>query len=325
MEEIKIDVQPFVGAVDVRNTHLLASQILENKDKKIVLSIGDEGFNIVANGLEKTVKEICDYNQIPYVNITFSSGDILENSQWFAHNYIGYNGDAVRYTIPQDQAYTHPVLFRHGIFYARPDNCRLYSFYKHLTFSSSQAGLASMHFDPSEHASKDTLTQIANFVIEHPEKWNFIKDKLPYSDFGFKLSYPIVDHQAHAMFWQETYQKMSLEIVAETVTDDGSFFITEKTFRPILYNRLFTVIGSPGFEQRLKGLGFDIFDDVIDKLYDNKTTFSRIDHIYGSLETLFCVHDLSIMNKLKPRLEKNSRLMKEFLSDEKEKYKQLSK
>ena len=40
---------------------LIASEIVKNQDKEIVLTINDEGYDIVRNGLETLVKTICDH------------------------------------------------------------------------------------------------------------------------------------------------------------------------------------------------------------------------------------------------------------------------
>lgn len=326
MDNIRFDIQPYVGVNEIRNMHMLASKLIKNKDKQIVISIGDEGYNITKNGLEKAVKQICDYNLIPYQNIIIESGDILENSQFFKHRYIGYNGDAVRINLEKiNYKFNLPESFNYGLFYARPDDCRMYSFYKHMSSSNRAKGIATMHFNPGNYSKSDTLKNISDFVIDHPDSWALIKKELPYSDFGYNLNYPIIDHNNHWDFWHKTYSKVAVEIVSETVVDEESFFITEKTFRPILYGRLFMIIGSPGFEKRLKNIGFDIFDDVIDKSsYDQMLKFYRIDRIYDLLNILLSKHSLKLMKKLKSRLEKNSKLMKEFILDEKEKYQQLS-
>jgi hypothetical protein len=325
MSDLKIDMQSFVSTNDIRNIHVLAGKIIKNKDKKITLSMGDEGFNIINNGLEVAIKQICDYNLIPYENIVFESGDILETSQFFKHKYIGYNGDAVRLNLEKlELDVKTPTSLRYGLFYARPDNCRLYSFYKHLSFVHREKGSATMHFDPNTMSTKHALSQISNFVINYPDQWALVKKELPYSDFGTYIKPPITDHNNHNNFWNHVYSSTSIEIVSETITDFNSFFLTEKTFRPILYSRLFLIIGSSDFEKKLKNLGFDIFDDVIDKTYDDRPDFFKIDHIYKSLDQLLTGSGPNLLKKLKLRLKKNSKLMKEFILDEQEKYKRLS-
>ena len=107
--------------------------------------------------------------------------------------------------------------------------------------------------------------------------------------------------------WNSIYKDVSIEIVCETNTTADTFFVTEKTFRPIAYGRLFMVIGSPEFEQNLKRMGFDIFDDIIDKSYDTESSYIRIDAVFKSLGEL--LRNPVDMQALLPRLLTNKRVL----------------
>jgi hypothetical protein len=93
----------------------------------------------------------------------------------------------------------------------------------------------------------------------------------------------------------------------ETNQTADTFFITEKTFRPIAYGKLFLVIGSPEFEQNLKRMGFDIFDDIIDKSYDSESSYIRVDAVFKSLGEL--LHNPVDMQSLLLRLQANKRVL----------------
>jgi len=60
--------------------------------------------------------------------------------------------------------------------------------------------------------------------------------------------------------WQDAY----LNIVTETVFDNNDFFISEKTWKPIIGLRPFMVYGQPKLRQYLNEQGFDTFEDMID-------------------------------------------------------------
>lgn len=60
--------------------------------------------------------------------------------------------------------------------------------------------------------------------------------------------------------WQDAY----LNIVTETTFDNEDFFISEKTWKPILGLRPFFVYGQPKLRQYLKEQGFDTFEDIVD-------------------------------------------------------------
>jgi hypothetical protein len=69
----------------------------------------------------------------------------------------------------------------------------------------------------------------------------------------------------------ETWQDAYLNIVTETVFSNEEFFISEKTWKPIIGQRPFFIYGQPQLREYLKQNGFDIFDDLIDynQLPDN--------------------------------------------------------
>lgn len=60
--------------------------------------------------------------------------------------------------------------------------------------------------------------------------------------------------------WQDAY----LNIVTETVFDGDEFFVSEKTWKPILGLRPFFVYGQPRLREYLQQQGFDTFEDLID-------------------------------------------------------------
>jgi hypothetical protein len=60
--------------------------------------------------------------------------------------------------------------------------------------------------------------------------------------------------------WQDSY----LNIVTETTFNNTDFFISEKTWKPILGLRPFFVYGQPKLREYLRQQGFDTFEDIID-------------------------------------------------------------
>jgi hypothetical protein len=60
--------------------------------------------------------------------------------------------------------------------------------------------------------------------------------------------------------WQDAY----LNIVTETTFDNKNFFISEKTWKPVIGLRPFFVYGQPKLREYLRAQGFDTFEDLID-------------------------------------------------------------
>jgi len=311
---VTIDITNYCGASHSRNVEILACKIAQHKDEKIVLDLKHEGFDIVENGIEQKVKNICNELTIPYAQIEFTSSDRLCKSETFKHTinpkYTTFFSDIRKksfFSKRFKEIKTVPsTKFNYGLFCGRATNERLYSFWKHKNWRYQVLGKASMHLDV------DTVTErnsdFTDFICEHNTRWQSLLPLLPYSDIGNYIKPPIILGNSYDTdMWKCVYSELSIEIVCETNTTADTFFITEKTFRPIAYGKLFLVIGSPEFEQNLKNLGFDIFDDIIDKSYDSSSSYMRVDAVFNSLGEL--LRNPVDMQALLPRLLANKRVL----------------
>jgi len=86
------------------------------------------------------------------------------------------------------------------------------------------------------------------------------------------------------------YNQTNLEIVAETFghhNHDDTFFISEKTTKPIAMKHPFMVLSSFHFLSNLRALGFRTFKDHLDESYDLEQDIKkRIEIIINNLVTL---------------------------------------
>ena len=279
----KIDLTKYCGASHTRDTHLLALEIaaIHRTGQSIFLSLDPEGWDIVDNGIERVVKDIADNLHIPYSNITFGSTDRLCKSETFKVKQRR-NGLLQRDMKPFE--INPPNENNFGLFVGRGTNERLYAFWKAIHFKNSVI-TCNVEIDSiTEHACDFTP-----FICEHNEKWEQIKSVLPYRPSVDKNLLSERDRNQTVRFandrsWRNVYANINVEIVCETNTSLGTFFMTEKIFRPIYYGRLFLVIGSPEFESNLNQLGFDTFDDILDKTYDTESSYIRVDKVFNSLQ-----------------------------------------
>ena len=300
---VTIDITNYCGAAHSRDVEILACKIAQHKDEKIVLDLKHEGWDIVENGIEQKVKNICDELDIPYTQIEFTSSDRLSKSRTFKHTvnpeYATFFPD-----LHKDEKIVPSTKFNYGLFFGRATNERLYSFWKHKNWQYCDRGKASMHLDISTVTEWDS--DFTEFICEYNEHWQSLIPVLPYSDISPYIKPPLVKI-AFSNVWTDIYKDIAIEIVAETNQTADTFFITEKTFRPIAYGKLFLVIGSPGFEQNLKRMGFDIFDDIIDKSYDSESSYYRVDAVFKSLGEL--LRNPVDMQALLPRLQANKQVL----------------
>jgi hypothetical protein len=310
---VTIDVTPYCGASLTKDIEILAVQLYKNRNEKINLSLGAEGFDITFNGLEQAVKNIADYIEIPYDQISFTTNDRLAKSQFFKNTYVYHIGDELLTVHDYFPRVTFPVVKKYAQLLARPDSLRLYGHYKHLNNRLKKQGIATCHCNIETF--NETKSEFTDFILEFNEFYRELLPTLPYSDIGEYLQPPIIHgNRENLQFWNDLYSQVAVELVYETVTTSDTFFITEKTYRPIQYGKLFMIVGSNNFEQRLRDLGFDIFDDIIDKSYDSDLDYIRVDNVYKSLNN-FLLKDINL-NNLKFRLENNQKRLNDMLTQE---------
>jgi hypothetical protein len=68
---------------------------------------------------------------------------------------------------------------------------------------------------------------------------------------------------------------------------DSPLFITEKTYKPIMYGHPFIIHGQPGIVKHLKSLGFETYDNLFDESYDETDdAYVRLDQIVENVKKL---------------------------------------
>jgi len=84
-------------------------------------------------------------------------------------------------------------------------------------------------------------------------------------------------------------------------------FITEKTVIPILMKKPFVSFGCKGFNKKLKDLGFELFDEVVDYSFDElENVRERGQVLTDSLFDLIYCNNLNLLyKKLYPKIEHN--------------------
>lgn len=68
---------------------------------------------------------------------------------------------------------------------------------------------------------------------------------------------------------KEDYEKTFISLLTETLVDDGTLFLSEKIWKPIMVGHPFLVYGNKGTLKYLKELGYKTFNRWIDESYDD--------------------------------------------------------
>lgn len=94
----------------------------------------------------------------------------------------------------------------------------------------------------------------------------------------------------------DAHLKSFLNIVTETLYDNDSIFISEKTYKPIYLCQPFIVFGNPYTLKKLHQLGYKTFSNWWDESYDTETDLKK--RFHKILSILEMVSELSL-NELK--------------------------
>jgi hypothetical protein len=93
-------------------------------------------------------------------------------------------------------------------------------------------------------------------------------------------------HDSHRInFWQEA-AGCFCHVVTETVYDDHRLHLTEKSFKPIVMEQPFVIVGPRGSLRYLREYGFQTFGSVWDESYDDLPGPERLDAIVDLLQDI---------------------------------------
>lgn len=138
------------------------------------------------------------------------------------------------------------------------------------------------HFDPKSdyHMDNFGLEKYLRYNWNDRSIWDFI-ERLPIK--LQDMSYPILWDQG-AFDLSSQYHDVFCEIVCETYFSGRTFFVTEKTLRPILNMRPFVVQGPRWYLENLRRLGFRTFSDWWDEGYDHDPADARLNTLRHNID-----------------------------------------
>jgi hypothetical protein len=91
-----------------------------------------------------------------------------------------------------------------------------------------------------------------------------------YLPFDYNLSDKTQCWEKGRFFNPEWYKSTYFSMVIETL-QENEVFITEKTFKPIMYGHPFMIYGPKGILQILRDYGFNTFPELFDEKYDDES------------------------------------------------------
>lgn len=286
----KIEIETRDGKI--WNSHEKIIEIIRlSKMGPVQIDMLHEGPCLTACGLESILDLVCE-------NFGFDPGlyTITTSNQIPSSHYKEIKTGFVELEFVKDKAkkldhWTSSLNKKFGIFISRSNWLRL-GIASYLHDKCADDTVMTFHYDPTSdyHLANFGLE---DFVARHPldiHVFDFIKI-LPIKQGNY--SYPI-SWNTCALEMSSYYSQMFCDVVCETYFTGDTFFLTEKTLRPIMYRRPFLIQGPPNFLMNLKRLGFKTFDSWWDEGYDEDAADFKyqaikhnIDYIAGqSKETI---------------------------------------
>ena len=114
-----------------------------------------------------------------------------------------------------------------------------------------------------------------------------------------------ITNDINSLWHIDNWNSHFLSVVTET-TVYTDVFLTEKTLKPIIGKRPFIILGDKNIYKLLQDWGFDTFDDLFGKGYNEANYEQRIEWIVSNIQDLNKESNLEqLLLDLKPRLEHN--------------------
>ena len=239
---------------------------------------------LIRNILERKAQEQLAVDTVMLVNPTWLlDRDLAQEIRNAKPDFIICH-DLVDPTIPRVKQIIQDSSVPH-LFIGNSDQCRLDFWamvcdlnFQAYTNNQLQLQLSAKKFmclNRKPHAHRRILVQYLDQVKEQGYLTTGVEYALVDADAG---DYPI-PNDVYTLGDIATWQDAYLNIVTETTFNNPDFFISEKTWKPIIGLRPFFIYGQPKLRQYLKDQGFDIFEDIID--YASLT--GETEHDYAKL------------------------------------------
>ena len=178
---------------------------------------------------------------------------------------------------------------------------------------------------------KEKISDNEKSVYSFEEKFEEIKNLDSYIENFNELEYKILDwncdfEDEESLKFTDTmyttsdhYLKTLFSIVTETSFSNESLTLTEKTFKPIGNCHPFIIIGDFNSHQKLKSIGFNPYDDLIDYSFDS--IFDDKERLNAVFKEIRRIRDLGPKNILDwyskniKKIEENKKWFLEFSND----------
>ena len=267
-------------------------QLSTTQDQHIVLEVNTEGPSLRALGIVDRVISLCDPARVSIrgwcnavENVPFQRLDRWQYSHFFWMSR--------RYWTEGVLPSSHQYAF--GYFMGRrtlPRAVMMYDVLHEFARDSMVSAMRTRVPDPWVESSP-------GIDVEHMSEWVHPDVEHTWRAWWRRASVPSLDGATVSEQYQEDrntnqsllrfYNRFDIELVAETYTRGDTFFVTEKTVRPIVAGRPMLIYGPCNFLARLHELGFRTWHSLWDESYDaleGPARWEKIRHVMRGIVTM---------------------------------------
>lgn len=313
----------------------------KNKNVPAVISLYPEGPCATAMGLYQLLDEFCDLTLYPKNWIIIQTGNLIEqhadyvisrkSEYWYEIKKINKGITNGEFIVEFSQTPTKHF----SNFVSRGNWFRLW-IATILSNSYSSKTLQTYHYDANKenvnangYVGVDDLfwfncniiSDAVNFLQTCPRVIdidylqnldNIDKDQFHHPNSYYPIQYP------NNLNLLNYYHDIFVDIVSETVFSGDSFFISEKTWRPIVARRPFIIMSNRNFLANFRRLGFRTFGQWWDESYDLYSGQDRIQQVEKILEIIsnWTLEELSVkLLEMQETLDHNYNIFRSLTYD----------
>jgi len=151
----------------------------------------------------------------------------------------------------------------------------------------------------------DTLSKY-NLIAGNIISWH----KKDYKDYKFKyfdnkkIEIDNIDTPTSCLSYSTEYYKGFIDVICESYDDFPD--ISEKTFKAIAAKKIFLSVGHKGMYKKLQNLGFELYTELFDYSFDEKTNFhERTELAIKQIKKYENMNYNNMTKKVYSKIEKN--------------------
>lgn len=275
-----------------------------NCDDQVVLDLRAEGASLYALGIVQVVQQGLLAAGLP--NCTVSVNNWSNSVEQIP--FVRQNQHQVSHFFWSSRAYQHAVPdyrtaeFQLGYFVGRKTVPRM-SMLKDIQQNYQNKFLLSLmdtvaHFELGELDALDQWCDVAEFHMWYHQL------QLRSLDGHNVIDQYRGNHNTNASLLR-WYGQFDIELVAETYCHGDTFFVTEKTVRPLTAGKSMLVYGPKNYLARLRDLGFKTWDSIWNEDYDQLVGPARWQAIQRTIDDLITQDQTQLYQKCLPIVQHN--------------------